>query len=110
VLLRANEIVARHLPEAERHPTSGTRSSCAILRRSASGSLQTVPSVSKVGRSGIFTERVFIDYSQERLAHVGVQGSAIALLAARNILMPGDLFISQHLPGITAPASLHPTT
>ncbi|HEY0158230.1 MAG TPA: efflux RND transporter permease subunit [Thermoanaerobaculia bacterium] len=115
VLRRANDIVARHLPEAERHPdlwdpivvrdpaqtrervaaVAGDKYSYRDLEKYTEliqRTLQTVPSVSKVGRSGILPERVFIDYSQERLAHFGVQGSAIArLLAARNILMPGGV-------------------
>ncbi|HET8772173.1 MAG TPA: efflux RND transporter permease subunit [Thermoanaerobaculia bacterium] len=115
VLRLAKEINERHLPEAQRHPdlwepiivrdpaqTQGRLAAVAgdkyshrdlekyteLIQRT----LQTVPMVSKVSRSGIQQERVFIDYSQERLAGFGVQGSTITnMLAARNIMMPGGI-------------------
>jgi multidrug efflux pump subunit AcrB len=52
--------------------------------------LQTVPMVSKVTRSGVLKESVFIEYSQERLASYGLQPSKLAeILRARNITLPG---------------------
>jgi multidrug efflux pump subunit AcrB len=52
--------------------------------------LQTVPLVSKVTRSGVLKESVFIEYSQERLASYGIQPSKLAeILRSRNITLPG---------------------
>ncbi|MCI0388628.1 MAG: efflux RND transporter permease subunit [Acidobacteria bacterium] len=52
--------------------------------------LQTVPMVSKVTRSGVLKESVFIEYSQERLAGYGIQPSRLGeLLRSRNITLPG---------------------
>jgi multidrug efflux pump subunit AcrB len=54
--------------------------------------LQTLPIVSKVSRSGVLAERVYLDYSQERLASYGVQTSKLPdLLSARNISLPGGV-------------------
>jgi multidrug efflux pump subunit AcrB len=54
--------------------------------------LQTLPIVSKVSRSGVLAERVYLDYSQERLASYGVQTSKLPdLLGARNISLPGGV-------------------
>ena len=115
VLRLAKEIVERSLPEAERHPDlwepvvvrnpADTRARLAAVAGDKYSyrdlekyteliqrTLQTVPMVSKVSRSGIVPERVFVDYSQERLAGFGVQGASIAqLLGARNIMMPGGI-------------------
>jgi multidrug efflux pump subunit AcrB len=52
--------------------------------------LQTVPQVSKITRSGVLPEQIYLDYSQERLAAYGIQESQLGdLLAARNITVPG---------------------
>ncbi len=52
--------------------------------------LQTVPMVSKVARSGVLKENIFIEYSQERLAGYGIQPSKLGMaLRARNITLPG---------------------
>ncbi|HYK90026.1 MAG TPA: efflux RND transporter permease subunit [Acidobacteriota bacterium] len=52
--------------------------------------VKTVPQVSKISRSGILPERVFLNYSQERLASYGISPSALPdLLRARNITLPG---------------------
>lgn len=54
--------------------------------------LLTVPQVSKIQRSGVLPERVYLSYSQERLASYGVQPSNIkAILNARNITLPGGV-------------------
>jgi multidrug efflux pump subunit AcrB len=54
--------------------------------------LQNVPLVAKVTRSGRLNERVFLDYSQERLAGYGIQPSALnRILGARNIALPGGV-------------------
>ena len=51
---------------------------------------QTIPQVSKVDRAGILEERVFLTYSQERLASLGVRLSALQdMLAARNVPISG---------------------
>ena len=115
VLRMAKEINDKRLPESQRHPdlwepivvrdpaqtrerlaaVAGDKYSYRDLEKYTEliqRTLQTVPSVSKVSRSGILQERVFIDYSQERLAGFGVQGGTIAkLLAARNIMLPGGI-------------------
>src|SRR5215472_1556434 len=52
--------------------------------------LQGTPEVSKVDRSGVLAEKVFLDYSQQRLAEYGVQpGDLSRILAARNSTLPG---------------------
>jgi multidrug efflux pump subunit AcrB len=54
--------------------------------------LKTLPIVSKVTRSGLLDERVFLEYSQERLASYGVSPSTLnSALAARNITTPGGV-------------------
>jgi hypothetical protein len=54
--------------------------------------LQTVPQVSKVERSGVWKERVFLEYSQGRLAAYGVRPSRLpSLLGARNITATGGV-------------------
>jgi multidrug efflux pump subunit AcrB len=52
--------------------------------------LQTVPLVSKITRSGVLKESVFIEYSQERLASYGIQPSRLGqILRSRNVTLPG---------------------
>lgn len=52
--------------------------------------LQNVPQVSKVTRSGTLDERVVLEYSQQRLAALGTPPSLISqALGARNISLPG---------------------
>jgi len=52
--------------------------------------LQTVAQVSKVTRSGVLPEQIYLEFSQERLAAYGVQPSGLGdLLQARNIIVPG---------------------
>lgn len=54
--------------------------------------LQTLPLVSQVARFGVLTQRVFLDYSQERLASYGIQPSHLKqVLGARNIALPGGV-------------------
>jgi multidrug efflux pump subunit AcrB len=54
--------------------------------------VKTVPQVSKVTRSGILPEVVYLLYSQERLASYGIQtGNLPDLLRARNITLPGGV-------------------
>ena len=60
-----------------------------------SRTLKTLPIVSKVTRSGLLQERVYLEYSQERLAAYGVKvGSLERLLSARNIAVPGGVIES----------------
>jgi multidrug efflux pump subunit AcrB len=55
-------------------------------------SLKTLPMVSKVTRTGLLQERVYLEYSQERLAAYGVKtGTLDEILGARNITTPGGL-------------------
>jgi multidrug efflux pump subunit AcrB len=57
--------------------------------------LKTLPIVSKVTRSGLLQERVYLEYSQERLASYGVKvGSLERILGARNIAVPGGIIES----------------
>jgi multidrug efflux pump subunit AcrB len=52
--------------------------------------LKTAPEVSRVTRSGVLNERVYLLYSQERLAAYGIQtGQLPNILDARNITLPG---------------------
>jgi multidrug efflux pump subunit AcrB len=57
--------------------------------------LKTLPIVSKVTRSGLLQEQIYLEYSQERLAAYGVKvGSLDRVLGARNIAMPGGVIES----------------
>ena len=48
------------------------------------------PEVSKVDRSGVLAERVYLDYSQQKLAEYGIQpGNLGKILSARNSTLPG---------------------
>ncbi len=52
--------------------------------------MQTVPLVSKVTRSGLLKENIFIEYSQERLASYGIEPARLGqLLRSRNVTLPG---------------------
>jgi multidrug efflux pump subunit AcrB len=52
--------------------------------------LKTIPMVSKVSRSGILQEKVFLEYSQERLAAYNLESQSLQnILKARNITLPG---------------------
>jgi multidrug efflux pump subunit AcrB len=54
--------------------------------------LLSVPEVSKVSRTGVLAERVFLDFSQRRFASFGIQMNEISqALAARNITVPGGV-------------------
>ncbi|MCG8543477.1 MAG: efflux RND transporter permease subunit, partial [Alphaproteobacteria bacterium] len=55
-----------------------------------SRNLQTIPQVTIIARSGVQQEQIFLTYSQERLAALGVQPANIKqVLAARNTPIPG---------------------
>jgi multidrug efflux pump subunit AcrB len=57
--------------------------------------LKTLPIVSKVTRAGLLQERIYLEYSQERLASYGVKaGTLDEILGARNITMPGGVIES----------------
>jgi Cu/Ag efflux pump CusA len=57
--------------------------------------LKTLPIVSKVTRAGLLQERIYLEYSQERLAAYGVKvGSLERVLGARNIALPGGIIES----------------
>ncbi|HEX4900766.1 MAG TPA: efflux RND transporter permease subunit, partial [Pyrinomonadaceae bacterium] len=52
--------------------------------------LKAVPVVSKVSRSGVLSEKVYLLYSQERLAAYGMQPKSLEnALSSRNISTPG---------------------
>jgi multidrug efflux pump subunit AcrB len=54
--------------------------------------LQSVPIVSKVTRSGVLPEQIYLDYSQERLAAYGVEPTKLgSLIGSRNITAPGGV-------------------
>jgi multidrug efflux pump subunit AcrB len=54
--------------------------------------LQSVPQVAKVDRSGVRAQQVLLEYSQERLASYGVQPSQLhQILLARNITLAGGV-------------------
>jgi multidrug efflux pump subunit AcrB len=55
-----------------------------------SRALAKAPEVSRVDRSGVLPEQIYLDYSQERLASYGLQPSNLkGILNARNITLPG---------------------
>ncbi len=55
-----------------------------------SRALQGAKEVSRVDRSGVLPEQIYLDYSQERLASYGLQPSNLkGILNARNITLPG---------------------
>lgn len=54
-------------------------------------SLQTLPLVSKITRVGLLEERIFLEYSQERLAAYGLHTKLAEVLAARNTTIPGGV-------------------
>jgi multidrug efflux pump subunit AcrB len=52
--------------------------------------LQSVPEVSKVNRAGVLNERIYLEYSQDRLASFGIHlGDLPQVLAQRNEVFPG---------------------
>jgi multidrug efflux pump subunit AcrB len=54
--------------------------------------LQGVPQVARVTRSGVLDERVYLEYSQTRLAAYGIENADLSqILAARNITAPGGV-------------------
>ncbi|HKB08368.1 MAG TPA: efflux RND transporter permease subunit [Candidatus Polarisedimenticolia bacterium] len=54
--------------------------------------LHTVPQVSKIDLSGVLNEKIYLEYSQERLASYGVQTGRLGeILSARNITTPGGV-------------------
>src|SRR5262249_38134303 len=54
--------------------------------------LLAVPIVSKVSRSGVLPERVFLDFSQEKLASYGINPDTVArALTARNVTAPAGV-------------------
>ena len=55
--------------------------------------LQGVPETSKVSRSGVLAEQIYLDYSQQRLAQYGYDPSKLKdVLGAQNITLPaGEL-------------------
>jgi multidrug efflux pump subunit AcrB len=53
-------------------------------------SLRTVPQVSKIDRAGVLDQKIYLVYSQERLASYGLQPADLQkVLGARNIVLPG---------------------
>src|SRR6185312_1995042 len=53
----------------------------------------SVPQVSKILRSGVLQEQIFLGYSQEQLAAYNIQPTSIKdILSARNTTIPGGLF------------------
>src|ERR1700722_4561805 len=57
-----------------------------LLQRTLAGAQE----VSRVDRSGVLSEQIYLDYSQERLASYGLQPSNLkSILNARNITLPG---------------------
>jgi multidrug efflux pump subunit AcrB len=54
--------------------------------------LEGVAPVSKVLRAGVVPERIFLEYSQQRLAGFGIQPASLQkILGARNTTLPGGL-------------------
>jgi multidrug efflux pump subunit AcrB len=58
--------------------------------------LQRVPLVSKVTRSGVLPEEIYLEYSQDRIASYDLQPAKLKdILAARNVSGPGGLVETQ---------------
>ena len=73
-----------------------------------SRSLQGVPQVSRVDRTGILPQRVTMDYTQERLAAYGYKTSDLGnLLAARNITASGGALETGAQSIIITPTGLY---
>jgi multidrug efflux pump subunit AcrB len=54
--------------------------------------LLSVPVVAKVQTAGVLPERIYLEYSQERLASYGIKTSVLSdILEARNITLPGGV-------------------
>ncbi|HTE79926.1 MAG TPA: efflux RND transporter permease subunit, partial [Reyranella sp.] len=54
--------------------------------------MQTLPAASKVQRSGVLKQRIYLDYSQQRLAAYGLHTSVLPqLFATRNTDFPGGI-------------------
>jgi multidrug efflux pump subunit AcrB len=54
--------------------------------------IRGAPEVSRVDRSGVLPEQIYLDYSQARLASYGLQPSNLnPILQARNITLPGGV-------------------
>jgi len=67
--------------------------------------LQSIPLVSKVTRSGVLSEAIYLDYSQEKLASYGLQPSNISdVLRARNIVITGGILDIQGKNIVIAPS------
>jgi multidrug efflux pump subunit AcrB len=111
----ADGFVARHLRRSEFHPdiwpvcmvrdpqdtearlaaVAGDKYSYRELEEATElvkRTLHSVPQVSKIDRAGILDERVYVTYSQERLASYGLQlGRLRDVMAARNIPISGGV-------------------
>src|SRR5215468_5720821 len=60
----------------------------ALIQRTLQGTAE----VSKVDRSGVLAEKIYLDYSQQRLAEYGVQPAGLRqALSSRNITLPGGV-------------------
>ncbi len=58
--------------------------------------LKTIPMVSKITRSAVLREKVFLEYSQERLASYNLRPAALSsILSGRNISLPGGQLQAQ---------------
>jgi len=67
--------------------------------------LQSVPLVSKVTRSGVLEERIYLEYSQERLASYGLEPKHLVdVLAARNITVAGGMLEIENKNLIISPS------
>jgi multidrug efflux pump subunit AcrB len=67
--------------------------------------LQAVPEVAKVTRSGVLSDVIYLEYSQEKLAAYGVVPSQIQnILAARNVVARGGAMELQGKSVLIAPA------
>lgn len=54
--------------------------------------LLAVPSVAKVSRAGVVPERIYLEYSQNRMAGLGVRVAGLdEIIGARNITIPGGV-------------------
>ena len=89
-VIRGLDEVEPHLAEVagDRYTYKELESFTDALQRRLRG----LSRVSKVARSGVLAERVFLEYSQERLTAYGLQAAQLGqLLASRNVTLPGGV-------------------
>jgi multidrug efflux pump subunit AcrB len=90
MVIRAPETIEAQLKDAagDKYTYRQLRDYTDLIKRT----MLTVPQVGKVTVSGVLGERIYLDYSQERLAAYGLKPETLDhVLAARNITLAGGM-------------------